>query len=234
MLAFFKRVLSFFGFSEPTPAPQPEPKPLTIDFEWPFPSPKPPNVDYLLKELIAGTKTEGDHTFFYWNGKKRRHIRTVKGTETVLARHMVWWMFGRNHPKFANGLTTNCGEAKCIKLDHLILKIPQTQYGPQKRPIPPANKVPKEKQPPKPPEIRNGKHTTLDRYIKEDRNRCISRKAYFETELRARQEKNAINKRSRGPKLYVYPCTLMDCKGWHLTHIDPKKYNKTKKRKGAW
>lgn len=234
MRSIIKVILRFLGWPEPTPAQTPKSNPLTIEHEWPFPSPKPPNVEYLLNELVKGTKVEGDHTFFYWDGKKRRHIRTTKGTETVLAKHIVWWMFGRTYPKTSNGLTTNCGEVKCIKLDHLVLKLPQIKYGPERKPIPQAVKVPKTHQPPAPPKIESGKATTLDRYVKEDRNKCISRKAYFETELRARQEKNVINSRGRGPKLYVYPCTLLDCKGWHLTHIDPKKYNKNKKRVGAW
>lgn len=233
MRSIFKVILKFLGFPEPTPAPTPEPKPFTIDHEWPFPSPEPSNVDYLLKELIKGTRVEGDHVFFFWGGKKRRHIRTPQGTETVLARHVVWWLEGRKCPKPVSGLTTNCGEPKCIKLSHLVLKIKQTPYGPERKPVPPATMVPKSKQPPEPPKA---KETYSKPAYDIDRNHCISRKAYFSTEIMARQEKNKLNKKNagRGPKLYVYPCKLMDCGGWHLTKIDPKKYNQHKKKVGAW
>ena len=237
----FFRYLVFGKLPEPeteeTPSVPEEPKPAKlIEHPWPFPSPEPPNVEFLLGELVKGVQTEGDHTFYYWGGQKRRHIRTERGTETILARHMVWWMYGRLHPKTAHGLTTNCGEEKCIKLSHLVLKPQHVVLGPEPRPIPEAVKVPKSEQPPVPPRIPSGAHTKLDRYSKSGREKCMSRKAYFTTESRARQKSREMNaKRGQGSrKFYVYQCDLIGCGGWHLTHINPKKYNKGKKKVGSW
>lgn len=239
MRSIFKVILKFLGFPDTTSAPanetKPEPKPFTIEHDWPFPSPEPTNVDYLIKELIKGTRVEGDHVFFFWGGKKRRHIRTPQGTETILARHIVWWLEGRKVTKGTSGLTTNCGEAKCIKLSHLVLKIKQIPYGPEPKPaeIPAAVIVPKSKQPPQPPKAK-GTHFKPPAEV--DRNHCISRKAYFPDEISARQEKNKLNKKYAGrkTKLYVYECKLMDCGGWHFTSTNPEKYNQGKKKVGSW
>lgn len=229
---FLKRI---FGADKTTTieVPPPEKTGFSIGHEWPFPSPEPPNPEYLVGELIKGVETEGDHVFFFWGGQKRRHLRTVKGTETVLARHIVWWLEGRKVPAMANGLTTNCGEQKCIKLSHLILKMPQAIYGPEK-PLPKANHVAKSKQPPAPPNVRPGRKTKLEKFAKEDRLKCITRKAYFENETDATAYARELNRpevRGRGRRQYAYPCD-QGCKGFHLTKINPKKYNQRKV--GSW
>jgi hypothetical protein len=215
-----------------------EEKPFSIGHEWPFPSPEPTNPEYLVGELIRGVEREGDHVFFYWEGQKRRHIRTPAGTETVLARHIVWWMEGRKVPAMANGLTTNCGEPKCIKLSHLILRMPQLQYGPanQTKPEPKhvVNRTKKSSQPTAPPSVKRGNRTPLAKFSMEDRNKCITRKGFFpdeDTAERKAREYNRPEVRGTGPRQYAYPCT-QGCGGFHLTKINPKKYGK--KKVGAW
>lgn len=229
---FLKRI---FGADKTTTieVPPTEKTGFSIGHEWPFPSPEPTNVEYLVTELIKGVQREGDHVFFFWGDQKRRHIRTTKGTETVLARNVVWWMEGRKVPKIANGLTTNCGEQKCIKLSHLILRMPQTVLGPE-RPAPKPVHVAKAKQPPLPPKVRPGAKTKLERMTMEDRLKCITRKAYFETEERAASYARELNRpevRGNGRRQYAYPCT-QGCNGFHLTKINPKKYNQ--KKVGSW
>jgi len=221
---FLKRI---FGADKTTTiaVPPPENTGFSIGHPWPFPSPEPPNPEYLVGELIKGVEKEGDHVFFFWGDQKRRHLRTTRGTETVLARHIVWWMEGRKVPAMANGLTTNCGEQKCIKLSHLILKMPQTVYGPEK-PLPKATHVAKKKQPPLPPK--------LEKFASENRQKCITRKAYFETESQAAAFARQLNKpevRGKGRRQYTYPCT-QGCGGFHLTKHNPKKFNE--KRVGSW
>jgi len=206
---------------------------FSIGNQWPFPSPEPTNAEYLVGELIKGVTVEGDHVFFIWKDQKRRHIRTERGTETILARNMVWWMEGRNVPAMANGLTTNCGEDKCIKLSHLILRMPQLVYGPENKPVK-AVHVAKRKQPPLPPKVRPGAKTKLEKFTKEDRLKCITRKAYFPTEERAKAYAVELNRpevRGTGRRQYAYPCT-QGCGGYHMTKINPKKYNQ--KKVGAW
>lgn len=210
-----------------------EKKPFSIDHEWPFPSPRPPNEEYLVGELIKGVQKEGDHVFFFWNGQKRRHIRTPQGTETVLAKHIVWWLEGRRCP--TGSLVTKCGEQKCIRIDHLILKQPQVPYGPLNRdrtsvPTPRATRSSR----PQPPKIKKGNSTKLTRFTKEDRNKCITRKVFFATEAAANRYAREINKpevRGTGPRQYSYPCT-QGCGGYHMTKIDPKKFGK--KKVGSW
>lgn len=232
---FLKRIFGADTTHDHSPEAPTEKTGFSIGHEWPFPSPEPPNPEYLVGELIKGVQVEGDHVFFFWDGQKRRHIRTPRGTETVLARNIVWWMEGRKVPPTSkgSGLTTNCGEPKCIKLSHLVLKVPNIPYGPT-RPQATVVRTPKAKQPPKPPQVKPGNKTTLSRYGKADRSKCMSHKAYFATEAEASRKKRELNKpevRGRGPRLYTYPCDLL-CGGWHLTHINPKKY--AKKKVGAW
>jgi hypothetical protein len=209
---------------------------FSIGHDWPFPSPEPPNPDYLVGEMLKGVQVEGDHVFYFWKGEKRRHIRTERGTETVLARNVVWWIDGRKVPSTAQstGLTTNCGEAKCIKLSHLVLKVQNVPYGPEFKHIPKAAHVAKAKQPPLPPRTRPGQKSKLERFAKEDRLKCITRKAYFETEGKAKAYAVELNRpeiRGTGRRQYAYPCT-QGCGGYHLTKINPKKYNQ--KKVGAW
>jgi hypothetical protein len=239
MLSVVKGLLKrIFGADKTTTIEEPpaqEKTGFSIGHEWPFPSPEPPNAEYLVGELIKGVQVEGDHVFFIWGDQKRRHIRTTKGTETVLARNIVWWMEGRKVPSMANGLTTNCGEQKCIKLSHLILRMPQLVHGPEREPVKPVH-VAKAKQPPLPPKVRPGSKTKLERLNSEDRLKCITRKAYFETKERADSYARELNKpevRGKGRRQYSYPCT-QGCGGFHLTKIDPDKYNKHKKKVGAW
>lgn len=236
MFSLIKRFLRFiFGASATTPAPEPR---KLIPFEWPFPSSEPKNVEYLLGELARGTETQDGHTFYFWGGEKRRHLRTAKGTETILARHIVWWMFGRKQPKTASGLTTNCGEAKCIKLDHLILKPSNVVLGPENKP---QRKVPE----PKPRVVKEVKVDESDEWAKKydaaNRMKCISRKIYFETKeeghrynAHLRRKKSQSRARRNSARQYVYKCEIMDCPGWHLTHKDPKKAKKNKKQAGRW
>ena len=225
---------------QPAPQAVPEskdPSPFDIQHEWPFPSPRPQNTAYLLTELVKGTVTEGDHTFFVWGDEKRRHIRTPKGTETMMARNIVWWMFGRKVPNYANGLTTNCGEEKCIKLSHLILRTPQVPYGPETKPEPvevqpllgpvaePVEAVQKATE----------HHFSLDKPTAEDRTKCISCKVYYPSMGKAKtaaREYNSPEVRGKGGRYqYAYDCDL--CDGYHLTKHNPAKF-KGKKMVGAW
>jgi hypothetical protein len=233
--AFLKSLL--FGKSNTTATvqvqPEPEKKPFSIPHDWPFPSPEPPNPEYLVGELIKGVQVEGDHVFFFWEGQKRRHIRTTRGTETILARHIVWWMEGRKVPSMANGLTTNCGEDKCIKLSHLILRMPQTPLGPVKSV--PVKIIPKSQQPPEPKHVvkKTSAKGNIPKAEKGDRSKCITRKVYFKTDAECHRKARELNDpkvRGRGRRQYSYRCTM--CDGYHLTKHNPKKY-KTKKI-GSW
>jgi hypothetical protein len=235
ILGFLKKLAFGTPFPEATPTAVPEePKPFSIGHEWPFPSPKPTNEENLVGELIKGVQIEGDHVFFFWDGQKRRHIRTQQGRETMLARNIIWWMEGRKVPTMANGLTTNCGEAKCIKLSHLILRMPQTVFGPENKPKPePRHTVVRSKRP-LPPKVKPGHSTSLTKFTKDDRSKCITRKVYFETEAAAKRHARELNKpevRGTGPRQHAYPCT-QGCGGYHLSKIDPKKYGK--KKVGSW
>lgn len=230
LIGFLKRIFGADKTHDHVVPPQ-EKTGFSIGHEWPFPSPEPPNAEYLVTELIKGVEVEGDHVFFFWNGQKRRHIRTTRGTETVLARNIVWWMEGRKVPAMANGLTTNCGEAKCLKLSHLILRMPQTVHGPENKL--PVRHVAKAKQPPLPPKVRPGARTKLEKMANEDRLKCITRKAYFEHEGDAAAYARELNRpevRGHGRRQYAYPCP--SCSGFHLTKINPKKYNQ--KKVGSW
>lgn len=235
----FYRILDFFrkiAFGSPTEVPKvPEDKPpFRIEHEWPFPSPQPPNEDYLIGELIKGVEKEGDHVFFVWNNQKRRHLRTTQGRETVLARNVIWWMEGRKVPITASGtgLTTNCGEPKCIKLSHLTLKVPTKIFGPENQEK--RHVVVKGKQPPIPKPIQRGNRTPLVKFTKENRTKCITRKAYFETQPEAAAQAREYNRpevRGKGPRQHAYPCT-QGCGGYHLSKINPAKYGK--KVVGSW
>lgn len=231
LTAFLKKLA--FG-SPPTNAPPEDKPPFKIPHDWPFPSPKPINDEYLIGELIKCVETEGDHAFFVWGGQKRRHIRTAQGKETILARNVIWWMEGRKVPSTAagTGLVTNCGEQKCIKLSHLTLKVHSKPHGPENREK--RHVVVKGTQPPIPKAIRKGHNTPLTKFTRDDRNKCITRKVYFEDEASAQQQASALNRpevRGRGPRQHPYPCT-QGCGGYHLSKIDPSKYGKRKI--GSW
>lgn len=199
-----------------------------FEYQWPFPSPEPSNVETLLVELASGVQVEGDHSFYFWNNQKRRHIRNSLGRETVLARHIVWWMYGKTYPKTANGLTTNCGEDKCLNINHLILKVVNIPHGPEKKCVPAPAK-------PSKPYIPHEEHDDFDHSLHYDRTSCISCKAYFKDERTARKEVRELNNRRGGRKrLFAYPCDLIGCGGWHLTKVNPKKYNKQKNKGGSW
>lgn len=233
------RILDFLkklAFGNPTAVPEvPEEKtPFRIKHDWPFPSPQPPNEEYLIGELIRGVETEGDHVFFFWEGQKRRHLRTPQGRETVLARNVIWWMEGRKVPPTASGtgLVTNCGEPKCIKLSHLTLKVPSKPYGPENKEK--RHVVVKGNQPPLVKGIKRGNRTPLVKFALEDRNKCITRKVYFETEPEAQRQARELNRpeiRGTGQRQYSYPCT-QGCGGYHLSKINPAKYGK--KVVGSW
>jgi hypothetical protein len=212
-----------------------EKKPFSIPFKWPFPSPKPENEEYLVNEMLRGVQTEGDHVYYFWSGNKRRHLRTPQGKETVLARNIVWWINGRNVPNVANGLTTTCGEQKCIKLQHLVLRMPSVPFGPMNRPkpVPKPVFVRKDEQPPLPPKIKPGHKTTLERFSDENRNMCETRKGYFADEIDAQRFVSHYNRphvRGKAPRQYAYECT--QCDGWHASKINPEKFGK--KKVGAW
>jgi hypothetical protein len=231
LVSFLKKI---FGKS-PAPLP-PEPKPtgFNIGHEWPFPSPKPPNTDFLINQLIKGVRVEGEHVFYYWGDQKRRHLRTLKGTETNLAKHVVWWMEGRKFPQTANGLVTNCGEVKCIKLSHLVLKHSLPAHGPSRRlskgPIATAEDEPKHVVKKKPSQ-------TPAKLEKGDRSRCITRKVYFETLRDAQKKQTILNSkevRGRGRRVYPYPDPCPYCAGWHLTKMKPGTYKKPKIKNSSW
>lgn len=226
-------VRKMFKGEEPEPIEQPkEPQstPKLITHEWPFPSPEPPNVNYLLSEMIRGVQVEGDHVFYFYDEKKRRHLRTPKGTETILARHIVWWMEGRKYPSTSKGLRTTCGEEKCIKLSHLALNSPQTVLGPQRPPKaePKHTSEKTRKGPEKPAQVRQ-------KLEKGDRSKCPTAKVYFATQAQARRKANEQNHpsvRGRGRKVYPYDTACPYCFGYHLTKIKQSKYNP--KKVGSW
>jgi len=223
----------FFGSPPIVQAVPEEKQPFKIRHEWPFPSPQPPNEGYLVGELIKGVQVEGDHVFFYWDGQKRRHLRTRQGRETILARNLVWWLENRKVPptSVGTGLTTNCGEPKCIKLSHLTLKVSTKPYGPENKEK--RHVVVKGKQPPLSPNIKRGNRTPLVKFALEDRLHCITHKVYFATEAEAARQAHELNRpevRGRGQRQHAYACT--QCDGWHLSKINPKKYGR--KKVGSW
>lgn len=231
IIDFLKKVAFGSPIAEPV-VPEEKP-PFRIKHDWPFPSPQPPNDEYLIGELIKGVEPEGEHVFFFWDGQKRRHLRTPEGRETVLARNVIWWMEGRKVPATAagTGLVTNCGEPKCIKLSHLTLKVPSKAYGPENKEK--RHTVVKGKQPPASPKVKRGIRTPLQKFTAEDRNKCITRKVYFATEGAASAQARQYNHpdlRGNNKRQYGYPCT--QCDGHHLTTINPKKYGK--KKIGSW
>jgi hypothetical protein len=236
MMGFLKKLV--FGSPTTTEAVQEvteAKKPFSIPFEWPFPSPKPENEEYLVNEMLTGVQTEGEHVYFFWAGTKRRHIRTPQGKETILARNIVWWINGRKVPNMANGLTTTCGEPKCIKLQHLALRMPQVQFGPENRPKPEPRHVVTRKgnRPPLPPKIKPGQKSTLERFSDENRTKCITRKGYFSDEVDAQRFVSHYNRpsvRGKAPRQYAYKCT--QCDGWHASKINPEKFGR--KKIGAW
>jgi hypothetical protein len=221
LVSFLKKI---FGKKTAPVAEETKPTGFNIAHDWPFPSPKPPNTDFLINQLIKGVSVEGDHAFYIWGDQKRRHIRTLKGTETNLAKHLVWWMEGRKYPQTATGLVTNCGEVKCIKLSHLELKHQVLVIGPN---------LPKVKAPE--PKHVVKKAPTPAKLEKGDRSRCITRKVYFETEREAQKKQTILNSkevRGRGRRVYPYDCPY--CTGYHLTKMKPGAYKPPTIKNSSW
>src|SRR4030095_584823 len=234
MFKALKRLLNCFRSSQ-SPSPVPE-KPFKIDNEWPFPSPQPTNEAYLVGELVKGVEVEGDHVFFFWGGEKRRHIRTPDGKETMLARNIIWWMEGRKVPvtSAGTGLTTNCGEPKCIKLSHLTLKVRNDIHGPKNQ-VKPANHVVKRAK--QPPVVKFSSRprviTDVPKFTPEDRLHCDTRKGWLPTQEEADKRAALLNRkeiRGNGPRQYGYPC--QQCDGYHLTKTKPVKF--AEKVVGSW
>lgn len=223
LVSFLKKI---FGKKPEPVVAESKPTGYNIPYKWPFPSPKPPNTDFLINQLIQGVSVEGDHAFYIWGNQKRRHIRTLKGTETNLAKHIVWWMEGRKYPQTATGLVTNCGEVKCIKLSHLVLKHQIAVIGPD---------LPKVKAPE--PKHVVKKAPAPVKHEKGDRSRCITRKVYFETKLDAVKKQTILNSkevRGRGRRVYPYPDPCPYCSGWHLTKMKPGTYKKPTIKNSSW
>jgi len=229
LVSFLKKI---FGRKAAPVVEETKPTGFNIPHDWPFPSPKPPNTDFLINQLIKGVSVEGDHVLYLWGDQKRRHIRTLKGTETNLAKHIVWWMEGRKYPQTANGLVTNCGEVKCIKLSHLVLKHSLATHGPSTKhkklpvlaPQPEPKHVVKKKTPSAPVKLEKG-----------DRTRCITRKVYFETEKDAQKKQQILNSkevRGRGRRVYPYDCPY--CTGFHLTKMKPGVYKPQTIKNSSW
>jgi len=229
MLQTIKRLWGkLFKDTEPIPE-TPEPSKPLIPHEWPFPHPKPTNTDYLIGQLIENVKVEGNHVYYVWNGERKRHIRDPQGRETALARNIVWWIEGRKVPPTSagTGLSTNCGEPRCIKISHLTLRVYKKQHGPQNKPKSyTKHQAAKGKAlAPKPKK----------KYTAEDRLHCDTRKIYFPTQSageRAAREANKKENRKNGPRQYNYPCD--QCDGYHLSHIKPSKFRGDRKKVGTW
>lgn len=229
LVSFLKKI---FGRKAVTVVSETKPTGFNIPHDWPFPSPKPPNTDFLINQLIKGVSVEGDHVFYIWGNQKRRHLRTLKGTETNLAKHIVWWMEGRKYPQTANGLVTNCGEQKCIKLSHLVLKHSLGAYSPSTK----TKSAPVEAPKAEPQHVVKKKTAKpAPKLEKGDRSRCITAKVYFETEKEAQKKQTILNSkevRGRGRRVYPYKCDA--CTGYHLTKIKPGNYKKPAIRNSAW
>lgn len=222
LVSFLKKI---FGIKTAPVVEETKPTGFNIPYDWPFPSPKPPNTDFLINQLIKGVRVEGDHVFYFWGDQKRRHIRTLKGTETNLAKHIVWWMEGRKFPQTANGLVTNCGEQKCIKLSHMVLKHSLPTYGP-------SLEAPKKA--PEPKHVVKKKPAPV-KHEKGDRSKCITRKVYFETEKDAQKKQTILNSkevRGRGRRVYPYDCPY--CEGFHLTKMKPGAYKPPTIKNSSW
>lgn len=227
-------------FSTQTPEPvvaPPEPEKLSIEHPWPFPSPRPEDEDFFLRQLCEGVVVAGDHVFLKAHGRIVRHMRSETGKKTHKARHIVWWMEGMDLPPGVSGLRTTCGQEKCIKLSHLE---PATVVHPVKevQTRAPETLKPTEGRVSKPVArgiaAKGNKRIDIPKFGPEDRQKCISRKVFFETQEDAGRHANLLNRpevRGSGRKQFTYKCDL-GCGGWHLTKADPKKYNdKMTKRK---
>jgi len=228
LVSFLKKL---FGRKTAPVVEESKPTGFNIPHDWPFPSPNPPNKDFLLNQLIKGVSVEGDHAFYIWENQKRRHIRTHKGTESNLAKHIVWWMEGRKYPQTATGLVTNCGEVKCIKLSHLVLKHSLAAHGPSLRnPTTTAPKTDPEKK-----HVVKKAPKPVQKHEKGDRSRCITAKVYFETEREAQKKQQVLNSkevRGRGRRVYPYDCPY--CEGFHLTKLKPGAYKPPTIRNSSW
>lgn len=169
--------------------------------------------------------------FYIWGNQKRRHLRTLKGTETNLAKHIVWWMEGRKYPKTAIGLVTNCGEVKCIKLSHLVLKHSNLVIGPN---LPKVKAPEPKKSTPEPKHVVKKKPAPV-KHEKGDRSKCITAKVYFETEKEAQKKQTILNSkevRGRGRRVYPYDCPY--CEGFHLTKVKPGAYKPPTIKNSSW
>jgi len=226
VINFLKKL---FGKEEPPPEPE-APQKFTIPHPWPFKSGPPKDEDPLIREMIRGVQTIRGHAFYVYRGQTRRHLRNEKGRETHMARHIVWWMEGRKFPDTARGLTTTCGEPKCIKLDHLALVPKGPELGPQRsKEIPKANHVAKRKQPPAPSAPKNKTQQEKPHLEKGDRSKCPTSKVYFKTQGEARRRATILNApeiRGKGRRVYPYDTPCPYCFGWHLTKIKPGTYKR--------
>lgn len=234
MFKVIRRFLNSFRSTESSVQPE---KPFSIDHEWPFPFPKPTDEAYLVGELIKGVEKEGDHVFFFWGGEKRRHIRTPDGRETVLARNLIWWMEGRKVPvtSAGTGISTNCGEPKCIKLSHLTLRVRNDMHGPKNRERHVNHVVKRSKQPPvvKLSKTRKISVDDIPKFTPEDRLKCDTRKGWLPTRKAAEERAALLNRkeiRGEGPRQYAYDC--QQCDGYHLTKTKPEKF--AEKVVGSW
>lgn len=200
---------------------------FTMDSPWPFHHEVPNNDD--LNNLLAHLVDDDGHVFYVWHGERRRHLRVTGYKEGHAAKRVVWWIAGRRFPE-GTGLTTNCGEQKCIKLDHLVLHWPNVPHGPElpqkpaAPPLKPVQKPVEEKAPEPEPEWEKG-----------DRTKCHTAKVHYASKTKARAAARHLNKtRPRGmkaKKLRIYDCPY--CDGHHLTKLSPKQYTK-RKPKGSW
>ncbi|UDL16604.1 hypothetical protein SEA_ATUIN_210 [Arthrobacter phage Atuin] len=200
---------------------------FTMDNPWPFQQKLPSNED--LNNLLAHLVEIDGHVFYVWHGERRRHLRVDGYKEGHAAKRIVWWIAGRRFPQ-GSGLTTNCGEQKCIKLDHLKLSWPNTPYGPDLPPKPPApplkaSQKPVEEKSPEP---------EVD-WEKGDRTKCWTSKVHYSSKRKAREAAKRLNTvrppGMKARKLSIYDCPY--CDGHHLTKRSEKEYIK-RKPKGSW
>jgi hypothetical protein len=201
---------------------------FTMDSPWPFHHEVPNNDD--LNNLLAHLVDVDGHVFYVWHGERRRYLRAT-GTylEGHAAKRVVWWIAGRRFPE-GSGLTTNCGEQKCIKLDHLILSWPNVPHGPElpQKPAAPPLK------PSTAPTVEKSPEPEIE-WEKGDRTKCWTAKVHYASKTKAREAAKHLNStRPRGMKakrLNTYDCPY--CDGHHLTKRSQKEYTK-RKTKGSW
>jgi hypothetical protein len=189
---------------------------------WPFQHEVPTTEDLnnLLSNLLEG---KNGHIYYIWGGQQRRHLRVDGHREGHAAKRIIWWISGRKFPE-GSGIASTCGEAKCIKLEHLALHWPNVPYGPDlpakpaETPLKPAKK---EKEAP-----------PLDSYWNSgDRSKCITSKAYYPSKAKANAAAKRLNlirpEGIKARKLFTYDCPY--CFGHHLTKIPQKAYSSVKR-----